>query len=146
MIYFPLGCWVRLFLFSSILKWWKFSFLMIVDSKYVFHTDNDDCCTSKFALSFYQDSPHKTSWIQDQIGVCSAQDISLHWWPEIRVWVLTGIFGLSMPLVTSLLHVGLLRMLIPSFKPWITFLTSQLDSWPKNQLYWGKKPNMANLQ
>ena len=27
---------------SSTLRWCKFSFLMIVGSKYVFHTDNDD--------------------------------------------------------------------------------------------------------
>ena len=27
---------------SSTLRWRKFSFLMIVGSKYVFHTDNDD--------------------------------------------------------------------------------------------------------
>ena len=46
--YFPLGCWVRHCWFlkiqaiSSTLRWCKFSFLMIVDSRYVFHTDNDD--------------------------------------------------------------------------------------------------------
>ena len=43
-----------------------------------------------------------------------------------------------MPHVTFILHVGLLILLIPSFKPWIKFLPSQLDSWPRNQLYWGK--------
>ena len=30
------------------------------------------------------------------------------------------------------------RLLMTSFKLWTTFLISQLDSWPKNQLYWGK--------
>ena len=43
-----------------------------------------------------------------------------------------------MPHVTFILHVGPLIFPIPSFKPWIKFLPSQLDSWPKNQLYWGK--------
>ena len=66
------------------------------------------------------------------------QDISLHRWPEIRVWVCTRIFGLSMPHVTFILHFGLIRFPIPSFKLWIKFLSNQLDSWPRNQLYWGK--------
>ena len=32
----------KIHVISSILRWGKFSFLMIVGSKYVFHTDNDD--------------------------------------------------------------------------------------------------------
>ena len=50
----------------------------------------------------------------------------------------TDIFGLSMLKVTFILHVGLIILSIPNFKPWIKFLPSQLDSWPRNQLYWGK--------
>ena len=43
-----------------------------------------------------------------------------------------------MPKVTFMLHVGLTSLSIPSFKPWFQSLPSQLDSWPRNQLYWGK--------
>ena len=43
-----------------------------------------------------------------------------------------------MPKVTFMLHVGLPSLSIPSFKPWFQSLPSQLDSWPRNQLYWGK--------
>ena len=85
------------------------------------------CCTPKFSLSFCQDSPHKTYWTQDQIRVCSAQDLILRWWPEIRVLVCTRNFGPSMYHDTFILHFGPLILLIPSFKPWNTFWTSQLD-------------------
>ena len=43
-----------------------------------------------------------------------------------------------MPKLTFILHVGLISFSIPSFKLWIKCLLSQLDSWPRNQLYWGK--------
>ena len=43
-----------------------------------------------------------------------------------------------MPKVNFILHFGLISLSIPSFKPWFKFLPSQLDSWPRNQLYWGK--------
>ena len=95
---------------------------------------------------FIKISLHKTLWTPDRIRVCSAQDISLHWWPGIRVWVCTGIFGLLMPHVTFILHVGLLKFPIPSFKLWIKFLPSQLYNWPKKSTVLGKKSTMANLQ
>ena len=40
--------------------------------------------------------------------------------------------------LTFILLFGFISLSIPSFKPWIRFLPSQLDSWPINQLYWGK--------
>ena len=43
-----------------------------------------------------------------------------------------------MPKMTFMLHVGLPSLSIPSFKSWFQILPSQLDSWPRNQLYWGK--------
>ena len=43
-----------------------------------------------------------------------------------------------MPNKTFMLHIGLPSLSIPSFKPWFQPLPSQLDSWPRNQLYWGK--------
>ena len=43
-----------------------------------------------------------------------------------------------MPKMTFMLHVGLPSLSIPSFKSWFQVLPSQLDSWPRNQLYWGK--------
>ena len=58
---------------------------------------------------------------------------------KIRVWVCTSIFGSPMLHVTLIHHLGPLRLLMLSFKPWITFLRSQLDSWPRNQLDWGKR-------
>ena len=60
------------------------------------------------------------------LGFCFAQDISLHWWPEIRVWVCTRIFRLSMLNVTFMLHIGLLSLLIPSFKPWIKLFAQSI--------------------
>ena len=115
----------RLYLGEAVLGFWGGSFNVTV-------------VPQNFPSHFIKISPHKTLWTQDQARVCSAQDISLHCWPKIRVWVCTSIFGLSMLNVTFMLHVEPIRLLIPSFKPWIKFLPSQLDSWPKNQLYWGK--------
>ena len=43
-----------------------------------------------------------------------------------------------MPKMTFMLHVGLPSLSIPSFKSWFQVLPSQLDSWPRNQLYWEK--------
>ena len=43
-----------------------------------------------------------------------------------------------MPNMTFMLHIGLPSLPIPSFRSWFQVLPSQLDSWPRNQLYWGK--------
>ena len=43
-----------------------------------------------------------------------------------------------MPKMTFLLHIGLPSLSSSSFKSWFQVLPSQLDSWPRNQLYWGK--------
>ena len=87
---------------------------------------------------------NKALWTQDQIRVlhCSRHLLALLTW--IRVWVCTGIFGPSMLKLTFILHIGLISLSIPSFKPWIKFLPSQLDSWHRNQLYW-EKVNCSQL-
>ena len=57
---------------------------------------------------------------------------------QIRVWVCTRTNGLLMPHMTFMDHFEPSIFLMSSFKSWITFLLSQLISWPKNQLYWEK--------
>ena len=81
------------------------------------------CCTPKFSLSFYQYFPHKILWTQDRIRVCSAQDLSLHCWPEIRVGTCTRIFENSLRIPPDT-DANLLPIQTPSsetFQTWTPF-------------------------
>ena len=94
-----------------------------------------NCCTLKFSLSFHQHFlNHKTHGTQDQTRVYLAQDTSLHCWPKLGFEFTQGCFDLQCPRWLSYFMWDSqgFPYQVSSLDP------NQLDSWPRNQLYWGK--------
>ena len=102
-------------------------------------------CTPKFPLSFLKKSLIRSSLIQDYTRFDQLKHLLKHWQLKIRVWVCTKIIDLLMPYMNFMDHFGSPILLMSSFKLWITFLLSQLISWPKINYIW-EKSTVVNLQ
>ena len=96
------------------------------------------CCTQKFALSLIKNFLTRSHWGKTALGFDQLKTPPHALMTKIRVWVCTNIFELLMLHMTLMDHYGPPRLLMSSFKPWITLLIMQLNNWPKNQLYWEK--------